>query len=82
LEVAPLKLSLPGGRGGGIRPAEGGMRYIANNCSIKTMITMAYRVKPETIESRVGKEGYKLTSHEAQNAHDPWIDITQESFCT
>ncbi len=25
------------------------MRYIANNCSIKTMITVAYRVKPEQI---------------------------------
>jgi uncharacterized protein (TIGR03435 family) len=48
-DVASLKPSLPGGRGGGIRPAEGGLRYIANNCSIKTMITVAYRVKPEQI---------------------------------
>jgi uncharacterized protein (TIGR03435 family) len=48
-DVASLKLSLPGGRGGGIRPAEGGLRYIANNCSIKGMITVAYRVKPEQI---------------------------------
>ena len=48
-DVDSLKLSLPGGRGGGIRPAEGGLRYIANNCSIKTMITVAYRVKPDQI---------------------------------
>ena len=48
-DVVSLKPSLPGGRGGGIRPAEGGLRYIANNCSIKTMITVAYRIKPEQI---------------------------------
>ena len=132
-EVASFKPSLPEGRGGGIRPAEGGMRYIANNCSIKTMITVVYRVKPAQIvggpswldtepydmeakaekpsspdelhtmlmnllvdrmhlqfhkEKRemrmyaltVGKDGPKLTPHEAQNAHDPWIDIAQEKF--
>jgi uncharacterized protein (TIGR03435 family) len=48
-EVASLKPSLPGKQQGGIRPAEGGMRYVANNCSIKTMITVAYRVKNEQI---------------------------------
>lgn len=48
-DVVSLKPSLPGGRGGGIRPAEGGLRYIANNVSIKGMITVAYRVKPDQI---------------------------------
>jgi uncharacterized protein (TIGR03435 family) len=28
----------------------------------------------------IGKDGSKLTPHEAQNAHDPWIDIAQEKF--
>jgi uncharacterized protein (TIGR03435 family) len=48
-EVASLKPSEPGGRGGGIRPAPGGMRYLANNCPIKLMIQVAYRVKAEQI---------------------------------
>ena len=109
------------------------MRYIANNCSIKTMITVAYRVKPDQIvggpswlttdlydmEAKaekpstgdelhvmllnllaermqlkyhrekkdmkmyaltVSKDGSKLTPHEAQNAHDPWIEFAQEKF--
>ena len=48
-DVASLKPSAPGGRGGGIRPGPGGMRYAANNCPIKTMIQVAYRVKAEQI---------------------------------
>jgi uncharacterized protein (TIGR03435 family) len=48
-DVVSLKPSIPGGRGGGIRPAEGGLRYIANNVSIKGMITVAYRLKPDQV---------------------------------
>jgi uncharacterized protein (TIGR03435 family) len=132
-EVASLKPSLPGGRGGGIRPAEGGMRYVANNYPIKGMIMVAYRVKADQIvggppwldtdlydmeakaekpstpdelhtmlmnllvdrmqlkfhlEQRemrrytltVDKDGPKMTPHEAQTAHDPWMDLAQEKF--
>jgi uncharacterized protein (TIGR03435 family) len=132
-EVASLKPSLPGASPNGIRPAEGGMRYIANNCPINLMIMVAYRVKRDQIvggpswlttdlydmeakadkpsspdelhtmlmnllvdrmqlkfhrEQRdmrryaltVDKDGPKLTPHEAQNAHDPWIDIVPEKF--
>jgi uncharacterized protein (TIGR03435 family) len=134
-EVASLKPSPPIGRGGfnGIRPAAGGQRYEAANCTIKTMIGVAYRVKPEQIvggpdwldadrydmeakaekssngdelhtmlmnmlvdrlqlkfhrdkkEMRmyaltVGKNGAKLTPHEAANAGEPWIDQAQPKF--
>ena len=48
-EVASLKPSAPGGRGGGIRPAPGGQRYVANNIPIKAMIQVAYRVKAEQV---------------------------------
>ena len=48
-EVASLKPATGPGRGGGIRPAAGGQRYEATNCSIKTMIMVAYRVKAEQI---------------------------------
>jgi len=48
-EVASLKPSQPGGRGGGIRPAPGGERYLANNIPLKVLITVAYRVKAEQV---------------------------------
>jgi len=48
-EVASLKPSAGEMRGGGIRPAPGGQKYEAVNCSIKTMITVAYRIKADQI---------------------------------
>lgn len=48
-EVASLKPSSGTALGGGIRPAPGGERYEARNCTIKTMIQVAYRVKAEQI---------------------------------
>jgi uncharacterized protein (TIGR03435 family) len=48
-EVASLKPSTGEMRGGGIRPAPGGQKYEAVNCSIKTMITVAYRIKADQI---------------------------------
>ena len=62
-EVASLKPSLPGGRGGGIRPAEGGLRYVANNYPIKGMIMVAYRVKagPDPGRTAVARLGALTT---------------------
>jgi uncharacterized protein (TIGR03435 family) len=48
-EVASLKPSTSAEQGGGIRPAPGGQRYEATNCSIKLMIMVAYRIKAEQI---------------------------------
>jgi uncharacterized protein (TIGR03435 family) len=48
-EVASLKASAPGGRGGGIRPAPGGERYVATNAPLRLMIMVAYRLKTEQI---------------------------------
>lgn len=48
-EVASLKPSDGTALGGGIRPAPGGERYEARNCTIKTMIQVAYRVKADQI---------------------------------
>src|SRR5260370_19133950 len=48
-EVASLKPSAPGGRGGGIRPAPGGERYLATNVSLNGLITVAYRIKAEQV---------------------------------
>jgi uncharacterized protein (TIGR03435 family) len=54
-EVASLKPSTTNNPGGGIRPAPGGQRYVANNCPIKLMIQVAYRIKAEQI---VGGPGW------------------------
>lgn len=48
-EVASLKPSDGTAQGAGIRPAPGGERYEARNCTIKMMIQVAYRVKAEQI---------------------------------
>src|SRR5579871_1142511 len=47
-EVASLKPSAPGGRGGGIRP-QGGERYVATNAPLGMMITVAWRLKNEQV---------------------------------
>jgi uncharacterized protein (TIGR03435 family) len=49
LEVAALKPSAPGGRGGGVSPDPGGERYLATNSTIKNLITVAYRIKADEI---------------------------------
>lgn len=48
-EVASLKPSQPGGRGGGIRPTPGGERYVATNVPLKLLITVAYRIRADQV---------------------------------
>jgi len=48
-EVASLKPSPPGGRGGGIRPSTGGERYIGTNVPLKAFIRVAWRIKDDQI---------------------------------
>jgi len=48
-EVASLKPSQPGGRGGGIRPTPGGERYVASNVPLKLLITVAYRIRADQV---------------------------------
>jgi uncharacterized protein (TIGR03435 family) len=48
-EVASLKPSQPGGRGGGIRPAPGGERYLATNIPLRLLIMVAYRLKTDQV---------------------------------
>ena len=53
-EVASIKASAPGGRGGGIRPAPGGRRYVAANVPLKLMIQVAWRVKADQVAGGPG----------------------------
>src|ERR1700730_3474393 len=43
-DVASIKLSKPGGRGGGIRPLAGGQTYIATNGPVRLIIRLMYRL--------------------------------------
>jgi uncharacterized protein (TIGR03435 family) len=48
-EVASVKPSTPGGRGGGIRPMPGGQTYIATNVPLRLMIKVMYRLNDSQI---------------------------------
>jgi uncharacterized protein (TIGR03435 family) len=43
-DVASIKLSKPGGRGGGIRPLAGGQTYVATNVPVRQIIKLMYRL--------------------------------------
>jgi uncharacterized protein (TIGR03435 family) len=64
-EVASLKPSQPGVRGGGIRPAPGGERYVATNVPLRILILVAYRVKTDQL---VGGPGWMDTEPFDMNA--------------
>src|SRR5579863_3302404 len=49
-EVASVKVSQPGGRGGGIKAQPGGQRYSAQNAPVKLMISLMYKVPLRQIE--------------------------------
>jgi len=63
-EVASLKPSA-GGNLGGIRPAPGGERYVANNASLRLMLMVAYRLKRDQI---IGGPGWADTDTYDMNA--------------
>jgi uncharacterized protein (TIGR03435 family) len=48
-EVASVKPSAPGGRGGIVRPLPGNQTYIANNVSLRLLMTVAYTVTDRQI---------------------------------
>lgn len=48
-EVASLHPSPPNSPGGGIRPAPGGLHYLASNVTLRTLIIVAYRFRPDQI---------------------------------
>jgi uncharacterized protein (TIGR03435 family) len=48
-EVASIKATTADGPGGGIRPAQGGERYIATGMPLRGLMMVAYRIKPEQI---------------------------------
>ncbi|HEY1493299.1 MAG TPA: TIGR03435 family protein, partial [Candidatus Solibacter sp.] len=64
-EVASLKSTPAGGRGGMIRPSPGGERYLATGISLQLLMTVAYRVKADQI---TGGPAWTLTDRWDMNA--------------
>jgi len=64
-EVASLKSSAPGGRGGIIRPSPGGERYLATGIPLQLLMMVAYRVKADQI---TGGPAWTLTDRFDMNA--------------
>jgi uncharacterized protein (TIGR03435 family) len=64
-EVASIKPSQPGGRGGGIRPSPGGQRYLASNAPLRLFIRGAYHIRADQI---VGGPGWIDTDRYDMNA--------------
>ncbi|MGP0074886.1 MAG: TIGR03435 family protein [Bryobacteraceae bacterium] len=65
-EVATIKPGHDDGHGpSGIRPAPGGERYIATNITLKALITVAYRIRPDQV---IGGAGWMDTDAYDMNA--------------
>jgi uncharacterized protein (TIGR03435 family) len=65
-EVATIKPGHNDGHGpSGIRPAPGGERYIATNITLKALITVAYRLRPDQV---IGGPGWMDTDVYDMNA--------------
>lgn len=64
-EVASLKSTPAGGRGGVIRPAPGGERYLATGVPLQLIMMVAYRVKADQI---TGGPAWTVTDRFDMNA--------------
>jgi uncharacterized protein (TIGR03435 family) len=70
-DVASIKPSQAGGRGGLINPLPGGQEYSARNASVKLIISLMYRVPMRQIEGGQGwidTDGYDIEA-KADHAH-------------
>jgi uncharacterized protein (TIGR03435 family) len=79
-DVASIKLSQPGLRGGGIKPLPGGTGYTAQNIPVKLMISLMYKVPMRQIEGGpewLDNDNYEI---EARADHAYSIDDLHTMF--
>ncbi len=79
-EVASVKASPPGGRGGGIKAQPGGQRYSGQNVPVKLMISLMYKVPIRQIEGGpdwINNEGFDV---EAKADHSYSLDDLHVMF--
>ena len=81
-EVASVKPSAPGVRGGGIKPMPGGQTYIATNIPLRLMMMSSYRISDSQI---VGEPSWMDTEPwdvDAKAEHPSNLDELHEMFQT
>ena len=81
-EVASVKPSTPGGRGGGIRPMPGGQTYIATNVPLRLMIKVMYRINDSQIVGGTDWMDTDLWDVEAKAERPSSVDQLHEMFQT
>ncbi|MDR3702098.1 MAG: TIGR03435 family protein [Candidatus Sulfopaludibacter sp.] len=79
-EVASVKPSPPGGRGGGIRAQPSGQRYSAQNAPVKLMISLMYKVPMRQITGGPGWIESDLFDIEAKADHSYSLDDLHAMF--
>jgi uncharacterized protein (TIGR03435 family) len=87
-EVASVKPSAPGGRGGIIRQMPGNQRYLANNVPLRLIMTVAYTVTDRQISggpSWVGTDPYDIDAKSARpvssdDLHTMLAHLIEERF--
>ncbi len=81
-EVASVKPSTPGGRGGGIRPMPGGQTYIATNVPLRLMIKVMYRINDSQIVGGTDWMDTDLWDVDAKAERPSSVDQLHEMFQT
>lgn len=81
-EVASVKPSMPGGRGGGIRPMPGGQTYVATNVPLRLMIKVMYRINDSQIVGGTDWMDTDLWDVDAKAERPSSIDELHEMFQT
>lgn len=79
-EVASIKPSKPGGRGGGIKAMPGGQTYKAENVPVKLIISLMYKVPMRQISGGPSWIESDLWDIEAKAAHSYSLDDLHTMF--
>ena len=81
-EVASVKPSTPGGRGGGIKPMPGGQTYIATNIPLRLMMMSVYRISDSQIVGEPSWMDSESWDVDAKAEHPSNLDQLHEMFQT
>ena len=81
-EVASVKPSTPGGRGGGIKPMPGGQTYVATNIPLRLMMMSVYRISDSQILGAPAWMDSERWDVDAKAEHPSNLDQLHEMFQT
>jgi uncharacterized protein (TIGR03435 family) len=81
-EVASVKPSKPGARGGGIRPLPGGQSYVATNVPVRLIIRLMYYLSESQLTGGPAWLNTELYDVEARAEHPSNVDQLHQMFQT